>query len=194
MIPIPCLQNHLRSTLPILVLALNPLFGVPAGDSPDTDRFFDRFELRLGAALPANNAGDSWDHRFVTATALFTRPIHPGSSTEWGCELALGHQYSPSDAYLAALQAVLRQSFLTKPDKRGCGIEIAFGAALSDVGTPATGQPLNFLSSATLTADWPSRLLGTDGIYLQYSHLSNGGLNQINNGLDQLHLGLRRFF
>lgn len=185
-----------------LLLALSVLsrlaHAAPEPEVPDLEasptRFFSTVEFRLGAALPANNAGVSWDHRFVTAMVVLTRPVHHGITTEWGCELALGQQYHPDGAYLAAVQAVVRQPFLTRDDGRGFGVEIATGAALSDVGTPATGQPLNFLSSITVTADWPRRTLGTDGFYLQYSHLSNGGLNQINNGLDQLHLGLRREF
>lgn len=184
----------LRWSIIATVFIVKPFLGAWPPEAVAGDSRISNLEIRIGAALPANTAGASWNHRFITASALVSQPLSGNGKTEFGLEVSFGVQYEPGNAYLAALQGFVRQPFRVHPNGSQVGLELAFGAALSDVGTPATGQPLNFLTSAAITFDWPARFLGTDGTFVQYSHLSNGGLNQINNGLDQLYVGLRRKF
>ncbi len=156
-------------------------------------RLPDRFDLRLATALPLDSFGDSWNHRFITASSVISWQSQMIDWIAGGFEILAGTQYHPEGAYLFSTSALL-SSRIGEIGKTQFFAEFTFGLALTDVGAPSTGQPANFLTGLGLLASFPDSFPLFDGLMLKYRHLSNGGLDRINNGLDQIFIGLVQQF
>lgn len=181
----------MRSVVVFLALTTLTLAAAPAARGLDAGYFPER-EAALSYSFGTKAWSSTREHDLLFTRVRGWHRFGAGqaepSRWSWGIEAVAGTQVDPESAYLVALSPLVRVDLMRR-EAFNLALEGGIGVGLTDIGKPDLGSTFEFFDQIGLAVRWRQgdrTLLAK----LDFLHISNGGIEDPNHGVDGIVLSI----